>query len=102
MGENTVKNRGSSAIPNDLTDALGVPRTGERGIEGGHTDDGSDRVYAPVLSPAQIERVQSFARLKQVQAGQVLYEPGEDTPRCMSFFQGGSGYSLARETENKS
>jgi len=80
MGENTVKTRRDSRSLNDVANALSVPTTGEFGLEGGHTEAVSDPVYAPVLSPAQVERIRSFAQLRQVQAGQVLYEPGEDTP----------------------
>jgi thioredoxin reductase (NADPH) len=80
MGENAAKNRRDSTSPNDVTNALSVPTTGEFGLEGGHTEAVSDPVYAPGLSPAQIERIRTFAQLRQVHAGQILYEPGEDTP----------------------
>src|SRR5271155_3760903 len=36
--------------------------------------------YAPVLTAAQIERIRVFARPRQVMAGEVLYEPNDDTP----------------------
>jgi thioredoxin reductase (NADPH) len=36
--------------------------------------------YAPILSPTQIERIRAFAPLRRVAAGQVLYEPGDETP----------------------
>jgi thioredoxin reductase (NADPH) len=36
--------------------------------------------YAPVLTPQQIERISPFAESREVAAGQILYEPGDDTP----------------------
>src|SRR5271170_3218517 len=36
--------------------------------------------YAPILTAAQIERMRAFAKPRQVAAGEVLYEPNDDTP----------------------
>jgi thioredoxin reductase (NADPH) len=36
--------------------------------------------YAPILTAAQIERIRVFAKPRQVTAGEVLYEPDDDTP----------------------
>ena len=36
--------------------------------------------YAPILTAAQIERMRAFAKPRQVAAGEVLYEPDDDTP----------------------
>jgi len=36
--------------------------------------------YAPILSAAQVERIRAFAVSRQVTAGEILYEPGDDTP----------------------
>src|SRR6202161_1500750 len=80
MRDNTVKNRGDATRPHDIAKPSGAPNAVGFGWEGGHTEAVSDPAYAPVLSPTQVERVRSFAQLRQVQAGQVLYEPGEDTP----------------------
>lgn len=44
--------------------------------------------YAPILSPAQIERIRFFAHLRQVVAGQVLYEPGDETPPVFVVLSG--------------
>ena len=36
--------------------------------------------YAPILTEQQIERVRHFATPRSIEAGQILYEPGFDTP----------------------
>ena len=36
--------------------------------------------YAPYLTEAQIDRIRVFAKPRQVVAGELLYEPGSDTP----------------------
>jgi thioredoxin reductase (NADPH) len=36
--------------------------------------------YAPHLTEAQIERIRSYAKPREVEAGEILYEPGFDTP----------------------
>jgi thioredoxin reductase (NADPH) len=36
--------------------------------------------YAPILTAAQVERIRVFAKLRQVTAGEILYEPNDDTP----------------------
>jgi thioredoxin reductase (NADPH) len=36
--------------------------------------------YAPVLTESQIERIRRVARLIEITAGQVLYDPDDDTP----------------------
>ncbi len=37
-------------------------------------------VYAPILTEAQIDRIRAFGKARRVVAGQILYEPGEETP----------------------
>jgi thioredoxin reductase (NADPH) len=44
--------------------------------------------YAPILSPAQIERIRPLAQRRQVVAGQVLYEPGDETPPVFVVLSG--------------
>jgi len=36
--------------------------------------------YAPILTEQQIERIRHFAEPRSIEAGQILYEPGFDTP----------------------
>jgi thioredoxin reductase (NADPH) len=36
--------------------------------------------YAPVLTPAQIDRIRPFAKPRQVDEAEVLYRPDDDTP----------------------
>ncbi len=36
--------------------------------------------YAPILTEQQIERIRLFATPRPIEAGQILYEPGFDTP----------------------
>ncbi len=36
--------------------------------------------YAPHLTSDQIERIRAYAKPRQVAAGEILYEPGFDTP----------------------
>src|SRR5271163_3034950 len=44
--------------------------------------------YAPVLTPQQIERIGTFAKRREVAAGQILYEPGDDTPPVFVVLSG--------------
>jgi thioredoxin reductase (NADPH) len=44
--------------------------------------------YAPILSPAEIERIRVFAHQRQVTAGQILYEPGDETPPVFVVLSG--------------
>ena len=44
--------------------------------------------YAPVLTPQQIERISPFAESREVAAGQILYEPGDDTPPVFVVLSG--------------
>ena len=36
--------------------------------------------YAPILTEQQIERIRDFAEHRSIEAGEILYEPGFDTP----------------------
>jgi len=45
--------------------------------------------YAPILTAPQIERIRAFATPRQVTAGEVLYEPGDDTPPVFVVISGG-------------
>jgi thioredoxin reductase (NADPH) len=40
----------------------------------------TDSSYAPILTAPQIERIRAFATVRKVTAGEILYEPGDDTP----------------------
>jgi thioredoxin reductase (NADPH) len=44
--------------------------------------------YAPVLTAAQIERIRVFAKPRQVAAGEVLYDPNDDTPPVFVVMSG--------------
>jgi thioredoxin reductase (NADPH) len=44
--------------------------------------------YAPILSPAEIERIRVFAQPRHVTAGQILYEPGDETPPVFVVLSG--------------
>jgi thioredoxin reductase (NADPH) len=48
-----------------------------------------DTSYAPILSPVQVERIRAFATSRQVIAGEILYEPGDDTPPAFVVMSGG-------------
>src|SRR5277367_2702559 len=48
-----------------------------------------DTSYAPILSAAQVERIRAFATSRQVMAGEILYEPGDDTPPAFVVMSGG-------------
>src|SRR5271155_4876943 len=45
--------------------------------------------YAPILNEAQVERIRAFATPREVTAGQILYEPGDDTPPVFVVLSGG-------------
>jgi thioredoxin reductase (NADPH) len=47
-----------------------------------------DISYAPILSAAQVERIRAFAGSRQVTAGEILYEPGDDTPPVFVVMSG--------------
>ena len=44
--------------------------------------------YAPILSAAEIERIRVFAQPKMVTAGQILYQPGDETPPVFVVLSG--------------
>jgi len=44
--------------------------------------------YAPILSESQIERIRRFAKPRQVAAGEVLYEPNDETPPAFIVISG--------------
>lgn len=44
--------------------------------------------YAPILTEAQIARIRPFAEARQVSAGQVLYQPDDDTPPVFVVLSG--------------
>jgi thioredoxin reductase (NADPH) len=44
--------------------------------------------YTPILSLAEIERIRVFAQPRQVTAGQILYEPGDETPPVFVVLSG--------------
>src|SRR5271170_94164 len=48
-----------------------------------------DMSYAPILTEPQIERIRGFAKPRQVVAGEVLYDPGDDTPPVFVVISGG-------------
>jgi thioredoxin reductase (NADPH) len=45
--------------------------------------------YAPVLTASQIERIAALALRRDVLLGQILYEPGDDTPPVFVVLSGG-------------
>ena len=45
--------------------------------------------YAPILTGPQIERIRGFAKPRQVIGGEVLYDPGDDTPPAFVVISGG-------------
>jgi thioredoxin reductase (NADPH) len=45
--------------------------------------------YAPFLTPPQIERIRAIANERNVTAGEILYEPGDDTPPVYVVISGG-------------
>ena len=48
-----------------------------------------DSSYAPILTAPQIERIRAFATMRRVTAGEILYEPGDDTPPVFVVLFGG-------------
>jgi thioredoxin reductase (NADPH) len=44
--------------------------------------------YAPILTEPQIARIRAFAKTRQVSAGQVLYQPNDDTPPVFVVLSG--------------
>src|SRR5271156_1666928 len=58
-------------------------------IDTNRPESGSlDTSYAPVLSAVQVERIRAFATSRQVMAGEILYEPGDDTPPAFVVMSG--------------
>jgi thioredoxin reductase (NADPH) len=49
----------------------------------------TDSSYAPILTAPQIERIRAFAKVRKVTAGEILYEPGDDTPPVYVVISGG-------------
>jgi thioredoxin reductase (NADPH) len=49
----------------------------------------TDPSYAPILTAPQIERIRAFATVREVTAGEILYEPGDDTPPVYVVISGG-------------
>jgi thioredoxin reductase (NADPH) len=45
--------------------------------------------YAPILTAPQIERIRIFAVSRSVRPGEILYEPGDDTPPVFVVISGG-------------
>src|ERR1700678_1012659 len=45
--------------------------------------------YAPILTAPQIERIRAFATPRDVTAGEILYEPGDETPPVFVVISGG-------------
>jgi thioredoxin reductase (NADPH) len=48
-----------------------------------------DISYAPILTAAQVERIRAFAVSREVTAGEILYQPGDDTPPVFVVISGG-------------
>src|ERR1700689_1034445 len=48
-----------------------------------------DMYYAPTLTAPQIERIRVFAKPREVTAGEILYEPNDDTPPVFVVLSGG-------------
>jgi thioredoxin reductase (NADPH) len=51
-------------------------------------DTGRDMSYAPVLTAPQIDRIRPFATPRQVNEGEVLYQPDDDTPPVFVVLSG--------------
>ena len=49
----------------------------------------TDSSYAPILTAPQIEQIRAFAKARKVTAGEILYEPGDDTPPVYVVISGG-------------
>jgi thioredoxin reductase (NADPH) len=49
----------------------------------------TDSSYAPILTAPQIERIRALATVRRVTAGEILYEPGDDTPPVYVVISGG-------------
>jgi len=49
----------------------------------------TDSSYAPILTASQIERIRAFAKVRKVTAGEILYQPGDDTPPVYVVISGG-------------
>src|SRR5271163_4871389 len=49
----------------------------------------TDSSYAPILSAPQVERIRAFATVRKLTAGEILYEPGDDTPPAYVVISGG-------------
>jgi thioredoxin reductase (NADPH) len=49
----------------------------------------TDSFYAPILTAPQIDRIRAFATVRKVTAGEILYEPGGDTPPVYVVISGG-------------
>jgi thioredoxin reductase (NADPH) len=45
--------------------------------------------YAPILTAPQIERIRAVAQERNITAGEILYEPGDDTPPVYVVISGG-------------
>jgi thioredoxin reductase (NADPH) len=44
--------------------------------------------YAPILTAVQIDRIRVFAKLRQVGAGDILYQPNDETPPVLVVISG--------------
>ncbi len=44
--------------------------------------------YAPILTESQLERVRVFTRPRRATSGEVLYDPGDDTPPVFVVIEG--------------
>jgi thioredoxin reductase (NADPH) len=57
--------------------------------------------YAPILTTLQIERIRAAAQARNVTAGEVLYEPGDDTPPVYVVISGGIKISALGDGEER-
>src|ERR1700728_2038119 len=48
-----------------------------------------DISYSPILTAEQVERIRAFAVSREVTAGEILYQPGDDTPPVFVVISGG-------------
>lgn len=57
--------------------------------------------HAPVLSDAQIRRIRRVSKMRQVKGGEILYQPGDETPPVYIVLSGGVKVSAINAGEER-